>query len=204
MKKLVFVVVVLCLAVPALATLNQSLGSWNEGAVGSTHQFWDFTPGYIVPSGGGYTAEPEVVSNPVPNRVTATINGTWDNISSITSNQRISVNLEIPNYLDLNEYKVIWVDIGSNVVDPAWVSIVATPTNIPFKYSVLPGQGVAEFGFKIWPNPEVEKIGFVIWAAPGALAVLDYIHVDTICIPEPATIALLGLGVLTLLRKRKA
>jgi hypothetical protein len=34
-------------------------------------------------------------------------------------------------------------------------------------------------------------------------AVLDYIDVDTICIPEPATIVMLGLGALMSLLRRK-
>lgn len=209
MKKLVsvFTVVMLWLAVPALAV--PSLGGWNEGDPCTTHQLWDFTPGYVtgpIPL-NGYNAKPEVVFNPSPLSVTASISvggssyGTWDGVTKFTSTRAISINLELPNYPALNDYKEIWVDIGSNVAED--ISISATPTNIPFDYLVLPGQGDAEFGIRIWPNPEVEKVGFVIWATPNAPAVLDYIHVDTICIPEPATVALLGLGALSLLRRKR-
>ncbi|MGD0597791.1 MAG: PEP-CTERM sorting domain-containing protein [Sedimentisphaerales bacterium] len=205
-KFVLLLLVVFCLCAGAnvgLATI--SLGGWDEGTPGSTHQFWDFTPGYVLASGSGYTATPEVVFNPQPTRVEATItpmfSGSWDGISAITASDFIKVTLEIPNYLALNEYKEIWVDIGSNVAEN--ITISATPTNIAWAYTILPGQGDAEFGIRISPNPEVEKIGFEIWATT-APAVLDYIHVDTICIPEPATIAILGLGALGLLRKRKA
>jgi hypothetical protein len=145
MKKLIFMVVVLSFAVPAFATM--SLGWWNEGAAGSTHQLWDFTPGYVAPSGSGYTAEPESVLNPIPNRVTATIvpvAGRWDEQTLITSPSAIFVTLEVPNYLKLNPYKEIWVDIGNNVVNPLDISISATPTDILFEYAILPGQGDAE------------------------------------------------------------
>jgi hypothetical protein len=204
-KFLLFFAIAFYLGVGTNVGLATNLGWWNEGDPGSTHQFWDFTPGFIKPSGwGGYTADPEIVSNPFPNRVVATITpfaGTWDGSSRITAILGIFVALEIPNYENRNEYKEIWVDIGN----AAATSITVSATNggsTTFDYSVLPGQGAAEFGVKIWPNPYVEKINFMIWGTPNAYAVLDYIHVDTICIPEPATIALLTIGALGFLKRK--
>jgi hypothetical protein len=206
MKKLIliFMVATLCLAVPASAV--PSLGWWSEGAPGTTHQIWDFTPGHVLASGGGYTADPEDVINPQPNRVAATItpmfSGSWDGISTITGSSWIHVALEIPNYEVLNYYKEIWVDIGNEVANGVTVS-ATDGGSTTFQYSVLPGQGDAEFGVRIIPNPYVEKIDFYVMSATGGPAVLDYIHADTICIPEPATVALFGLGALSLLRRRK-
>jgi hypothetical protein len=160
-----------------------SLGSWSENAVGSTHQFWDFTPGHIISSGGGYTADPGVVINPQSNRVAATItpiNGAWDGITNLTGAAGIFVALEIPNYDVLNQHKEIWVDIGNLVA--TGITISATDGgSTTFTYEVLPGQGTAEFGVMIWPNPYVEKINFFVTSATGGPAVLDSIHVDTIC-----------------------
>jgi hypothetical protein len=209
MKKLIAIltVVIIGLSVPASA-VPTSLGDWNLGDPCTTHQIWHFTPGYVVgpiPL-DGYNAKPEVVDNPLPLNVTASISvggishGTWAGVTMFTSDRAISVNLELPNYPILEGYKVIWVDIGNSIAED--ISITATPTSIPFLYEILPGQGDAEFGVMIWPNPEVEKIGFVVYPT-SCPAMLDYIRVDTICVPEPATICMLGLGALSLIRRKR-
>lgn len=198
--------VVLCLCAGAhvgLATV--SLGGWNEGDPGTTHELWDFTPGYVAVSGSGYTATPEVVYNPEPSLVSATITpiggGGWDGVSSITGDDGIYVNLEISNYDNLNEYKEIWVDLGGMTV--SGVAVSATDGgSTTFQYTVLPGQGEATFGIKIVPNPNVEKISFLVTSPTGGAAVLDYIDVDTICAPEPLTLAMFGLGALVLRRRK--
>jgi len=220
MKKLLcFVCLCGLLAGYVQAVPIQSLGWWYEGDPGTTHQFWDFTPGYItyVP-GDGFTANPEDVFNPESTRVLASISSvpfagavTWDGYSNLIGDvgqysfSAITVNLEIPNYETLNPYKEIWVDIGNNVVASGTIVISAADDDHPSSYyvaEILPGQGNAEFGVRIWPNPYVEKIGFTI-STEGAPTVLDYIHVDTICIPEPATVALLCVGALGMLRRKK-
>jgi hypothetical protein len=54
--------------------------------------------------------------------------------------------------------------------------------------------------WRIEPNPDYEQI--TLTGAPSG-SVIDQIVVDTTCIPEPATIALLALGTLMLCRKKR-
>jgi hypothetical protein len=71
-----------------------SLGWWSEGVPGSTHERWDFTRGFILPSDSGYTADPDVVFNPYLNRVAAKITpigGVWDISTLITGTYGIMV-----------------------------------------------------------------------------------------------------------------
>jgi hypothetical protein len=159
-----------------------------------------------------------VVNNPRPGSVVASIPGSasWDGVTEFTSNRGISVSLEIANYDNPNEYKEIWVDIGNSVVDMESIVVSATDGgSTSFSYVVLPRRGDAEFGVRITPNPYVEIVNFDVMPSDGGGLpdspngpavpdyVLDYIHVDTICIPEPVTIGLLGLGSLGLIRRKK-
>jgi len=67
--------------------------------------------------------------------------------------------------------------------------------------TLLPsGYMYARWGITIEPNPT----GETIYIQPSFCSLyVDEIVVDTICIPEPATIALLGLGGLILLKRRR-
>jgi hypothetical protein len=214
MKRLIAVlaVVIIGLSVPVLSV--PSLGVWNEGDPGTTHQFWDFTPMHVAFNpGDGYTATPDTVISPDSGAVLATVSprGTYNSdLDSFIARTYLSVSLEIPNYDVLNPIKVIWVDIGDAVVYPEDIGISAAGHDIPgTNYACelifndegkAEEEGVSKFGIIIRPNPEVEKLTMFF----GPQTVLDYIHVDTICtVPEPATICILGLGALCLIRRKR-
>ena len=55
-------------------------------------------------------------------------------------------------------------------------------------------------GWRIEPNPQSEEIYLEIFDSG---ADINYLIVNTICIPEPATVMLLALGVITWIRRRQ-
>jgi hypothetical protein len=115
----------------------------------------------------------------------------------------------IPNNPVQNDYKDIWVQI-------TWAkqAFVSTPI-----LSSLPGGTVqllnqvdigptgepppaganwwhSTYNIRIYPNPNFETIRI-----DGTIMV-DQVVIDTICIPEPASLVTLAMGVLILLRRR--
>jgi hypothetical protein len=193
----------------ATAVLHSSLGWWDNGAAGSTHEYWDFTPSHVTSaSNGGYTATPEELINPDPYNVLATVSParSYDGQSGFISARYIAVNLELPNFSTKNPYKEIWVKLGTNTtINLEDITISAGPTDTAYEIQLVSGQNGADFGVKIWPNPGIEKIQFVLFPPTPTVAVfpvtLDYIQVDTICVPEPMTIGLLSIGGLFLRRR---
>ena len=198
MKKLVLILVTAVLLF--VAGSARAVPFWNIGDPGSTYQVWEFTD-VTIANGGGWVATPEIDGNPYMGILVAEISvqaGDWDGDGFF--GEGIGVRLEIPNRPEAQPYKEIWVEAGftgelaSLGVTTFNGGTVSDPT---FEAPNI-------IGWQIWPNPYKEDIYFTIWPEQtGAQAYLDWVRVDTICIPEPATICLLGLGGLILLRKRR-
>ncbi len=115
----------------------------------------------------------------------------------------------IPNAPPPNPYKDIWIQLTwakqAFVSEPLFSSIpggtiellnqqVLGPTGEP------PPAGAewyhSTYLIRIYPNPAFETIRL-----DGTIMV-DQIVIDTICVPEPTALGLLGLGTLVLLRRR--
>jgi hypothetical protein len=111
------------------------------------------------------------------------------------------VTLTIPNQPIPNLYKEVWMEVGCRGIFLGCdvISPQAGVTSLGWSL-VSAGQGweTLVFGFRIEPNPDLEVIHFLL---KNSGADVDYIIVDTICIPEPTALALLAVGGM-LIRKK--
>ena len=202
-------------ASPAVA--NPPVLSWQRGSEGSTFQEWSFGTNNATPS-------PDDSFNPYAtdnNPVLLHVDTDHDWYESIDLGQGVwalsgEIDLVIPNRPQQNPYKEILLHL-------VWKPELNQPTGAPFdKDPFLPDSplvAVAPFSdmemtvndvldlngwyhstyeITIWPNPAKE------WFTIKGNILVDSLSVDTICVPEPATIAFLTAGGLyTLLSGRR-
>jgi hypothetical protein len=116
--------------------------------------------------------------------------------------ERLEITLTIPNTPTpavVPNWKEVWVEVGFR---GEFVQYQVNPPADLIDSSIInTGQGwrTLYVGWKIEPNPTEEEIYMVLMDSG---ADVDYIVADTICIPEPTTLLLLGLGAVLLRRKR--
>jgi hypothetical protein len=112
------------------------------------------------------------------------------------------IDVWIPNYDRDWPEKLIWLQLtwkpGDQVnpflTDEPMIGVDPVPFMVASRTDTPLGLGWTHSVFEImmWPNPIAEYIGI-----KGDILV-DELVIDTYCIPEPATVALLGLGGLAL------
>ena len=187
----------MAVSLPLCATAFASVVPTWRGDDGSTWQQWDFSSNSTSPS-------PDAGSNPYGDPI-LTVNpiGGW--IENPPGAWPLSgeIDIFIPNRPETAERKEIWLQLlwqaGSNqtptLPDEPWVAVTPfSSTHMSRQDTVLDGWTQSLFEITIWPNPPYE------WITVKGDIIVDQLIIDTICIPEPATIFLLGMGGLMTLR----
>lgn len=132
-----------------------------------------------------------------------------------TKDDSIDYMIELPNYIDQEPIKFIRIQLSFNYEvssDDLEIVVSGGVSAVPGIITGGSPSGSAThhyFDIELRPNPEFENIG-IFWTqdeSAGADSIddptlLTQIEIDTISIPEPATIAILALGSLGLIRKR--
>lgn len=214
MKRLITIcaVVVIMCALPNVAQATMVYSpDWRtdpEGQAPTTFQHWTFDD-------DDNPADPEIDLNPY-GTASAEISGesyffgweydyegrsgVWRTLEDIV--------LEIPNtdFLPQGDSKEIWIQMTwyMNSYGGPPEEITVSPDTVTYLGGDVTDHGddwyTQVWKYMIEPNPTSETVTFSWIEETGRV---DQIVVDTICVPEPATIALLGLGSLSLIRARR-
>lgn len=183
--------------------------SW-RGSPNTTYQEWTFDD-------DENPAVPEINENPygLPLAEFSTT-GSPDNLvwlaeadghQGVWTGEPLDVELIIPNRPVSDIYKEIWLEVDFQSQILAW-SVTPSPVagnvveEISHDTSPIGSSQWSRFtiGWRIYPNPNKERICLAVM---GTGALLDRAAVDTICVPEPATVCLLAVGGLTIMRRRR-
>lgn len=215
MKSLYLAIFVLFFSVQSFATVTNP-PDW-RGSPGSTYQIWDFSTSDTSPLADEYNnsyGTPEV---------DGTISGNW--YDQRYGHQGVwyseSINLSVPadtTTLNNTKYQVqmIWNGLSSSPVELSlylWDGLNSATTvkaDIIEDNSILDPTGSAYWNYTTFElttspfdsTPLLYYEAEITSMSKVTSAYVDEIIVDAVIIPEPASLALLGLGGLLIRRKR--
>lgn len=197
-------VIFTCLAITlTTGSIASAIPEW-RGDPGSTYQEWYFDSSNTEPV-------PNVVNNPYGDPLLrVTPHGGWISNSGAWALSG-EIDVMIPNYPQTRPEKWIqiqltWQPVYNDSFLPSepLVGAAGIAPSGPYKIVLGPrtdsdaggGWTQSTYDITIQPNPLEE------WIAIKGDILVDELIIDTICVPEPATICLFGLGALTLLRRK--
>jgi hypothetical protein len=199
MERLIIALVALAfLAAPALAD-DLYPPSW-RGSLDTTFEHWTFDTDQYP------TWLPEQADNPYGQPYIHTLGGGehWDDSLpgdrfGIMTTSSDTVCVELPNVPTQNDWKLVYVQMTWwHNAPPDPISDPPGQVNLIQELSLPTAWGYSSWEIWIPGNPPSETVSFV---ADSATLYMDQLVVDTICIPEPASLLLFGLAGLCLLRR---
>ena len=135
--------------------------------------------------------------------------GLFNNSGSAWRNGTATFRLD--NTTVANQEKHLWLEFDW-YADPGTNFVMASVTGLTGDewptlgnpiYTDLPNGYVRQdIEFVTSPNPAWENVVFTFYVSPYSTVLLDNVHIATECVPEPALLALLGLGCGTLMIPR--
>jgi len=205
MKRLLVAFTVLCLVAPALAD-DLYPPPW-RGASETTFQHWQFTEQQQ------YFWVPEIMNNPygTPYLATSYLDEQWYDTfmgrEGVMNPYWNFVEINLPNSPTPNDWKLVYFQITYWPFDDSGVPVAPRDmwTSPPASQqimtrSLLLSDGWTYESWEFWipgnPSYETMTLNTGEWDL-----YTDQIVIDTICIPEPASLLLLGLSTLVLRRR---
>lgn len=205
MRRLVIFAVAVLLGAGSIAFADDLVPPPWRGDEGSTFQEWTFSTPVLTPP-------PDVVLNPYGDPLLRLDSCYWIEYMDQRTRKGIwtlsgEIDVYIPNVNRDWPEKHIWVQLTwkpGTLQDPYLPNEPIVGVN-PFKTmaasrtdtALANGWVHSVFAIDIWPNPIAE------WVAVKGDILVDQLVIDTICVPEPMTVTLLGLGGLALLGNRR-
>lgn len=177
-----------------------------RGEPNTTFQHWTFDTDQSTGGGGTGQWIPEVADNPYGQPYIDTFWGdeTWlpdyEGRSGVMRMWAGIAYINLPNVPDPDDWKIVWLQ-STWSGDPVMWTFSDPPAADIFDLGTIDlGDGWFHTTYEIWipGNPPFETIGL---NNSNGTTYFDQIVVDTICIPEPASLLLLGFAAV-LLRRR--
>ena len=197
----------LCLA---LSSVSRA-GSAELAGPTVTYQEWHFTT-------NTNPAAPEVDDNPIGDfpELNARLQGaffapnlTWED--GIWRDSALTITIDIPNNQVPNPYKRVLVQMliqGDLVL--SWIRDGEGNDFERISRQMEPAENDPSWllvtdEWRIEPNPFFERLCYGLSGVDGTEAMIDWIKIQTVCVPEPASIGLLVIGgvSLTFLKRRR-
>jgi hypothetical protein len=182
--------------IPAVSSPPGAPGWWNQECIYYAYGWWSSD----IIGGGGVVSPPHDESHWASNYLENT-----DFKASIgIANQTIAVDLNNVLRRDLHKQIYVYITGTTNTTTESIVADVNTDSGKFYGHQTWTIGENSQWNFvlegEIYPQPSFASVTFNV---PGMTGVTN-IWAGENCVPEPATLTLLGLGVLSLLRRKRS